>query len=595
MKHFYIILLFFSCYLVSAQSIYDPTVKYDASGGLFDHDSLRSIYLDFYDPNYHQVLVSSWFYNPDLRIPAVLTINNIDYDSVGVRYKGNSTFCLPNDASNRKVPYNIDINYFVGGQKVMEYKKMKLANAWMDPTFMKQVISAKIYQEYLPTGESNLIKLFSQGNYVGMYVNDESINKQFLDKHFDEKKGPLFKCDNIDRFCDTTGAPSALPPNLNFLGDDSTLYYNSYDMKSDNGWTELVDLIRTIVYEFQNIDSVLNVDRTLWAFAANQTLQNLDCYNTYYVHNYYLYQTEDGLFQMIPWDLDNSFAGAIMGWNFWNQSAIYEYDPYYVGGPYTGPMGAPQPWEWRPLLDKLLNNDFYRKLYTAHLRTILNESFDTTTIRAYINDYQVRANNDINSDINKQFSLSQYYNNTENPIWTGWGFGGIMKTMIERKQFLMSHPEINYVPPVLTSHNFNNNVFTVYSSNTDNVELMVSTNKQKSKFKSFLMNDDGINGDLTAGDGFFSTTFDLQNYNDTINYYFRSENTNAISLLPERAEYFFFQMAPLSVSSTNPSKVTVKKLIEVVDVLGRATNNILGRPVIYIYDDGSVEKKILIK
>ena len=80
-----------------------------------------------------------------------------------------------------------------------------------------------------------------------------------------------------------------------------------------------------------------------------------------------------------------------------------------VGGPYTGPMGAPQPWEWRPLLDKLLNNDFYRKIYTAHLRTILNESFDTTTIRAYINDYQVRANNDVNSDINKQFSLSQYY------------------------------------------------------------------------------------------------------------------------------------------------------------------------------------------
>ena len=184
MKHFYIIFLFFSCYLVSAQSIYDPTVKYDASGGLFDHDSLRSIYLNFYDPNYHQVLVNSWFYNPDLRIPAVLTINNIDYDSVGVRYKGNSTFCLPNDASNQKVPYNIDINYFVGGQKVMGYKKMKLANAWMDPTFMKQVISAKIYQEYLPTGESNLVKLFSQGNYVGMYVNDESINKQFLDKGF---------------------------------------------------------------------------------------------------------------------------------------------------------------------------------------------------------------------------------------------------------------------------------------------------------------------------------------------------------------------------------------------------------------------------
>ena len=65
---------------------------------------------------------------------------------------------------------------------------------------------------------------------------------------------------------------------------------------------------------------------------------------------------------MIPWDLDNSFSGAIMGWDFWNPSNIYEYDPYYTGGPYTGPGGAPQPWEARPLLEKLLNDNHYRKI-----------------------------------------------------------------------------------------------------------------------------------------------------------------------------------------------------------------------------------------
>ena len=75
-------------------------------------------------------------------------------------------------------------------------------------------------------------------------VNDESINKQFLKKHFDEKSGPLFKCDNIDRFCDTANAPSAMPPNLYYMGDDTTLYYDSYDMKSEQGWGELVNLIK---------------------------------------------------------------------------------------------------------------------------------------------------------------------------------------------------------------------------------------------------------------------------------------------------------------------------------------------------------------
>ncbi|MBT3612516.1 MAG: hypothetical protein HN522_06230, partial [Flavobacteriales bacterium] len=316
----YIFLFLIFPFVIAAQSLYDPQDLYDASGGLFDEDSIRVIDLEFYNPNYHSYLVNSWYYSPSERIPAVLTLNGTTYDSVGVRYKGNSTFCLPNDNSNPKVPYNIDMNHFVDGQQLLYYNKIKLANAWMDPTFVKQIVSSNIYRRYLPTGESNLVKLNVQGNYVGLYVNDESINKQFLKKHFDEKSGPLFKCDNIDRFCDTANAPSAMPPNLYYMGDDTTLYYDSYDMKSEQGWGELVNLIKVLDLDFQNIDSVLNVDRTLWAFAVNQVLLNLDCYNTYYIHNYYLYQTKDGLFQMIPWDLDNTFSGAIMGFDYFNQS-----------------------------------------------------------------------------------------------------------------------------------------------------------------------------------------------------------------------------------------------------------------------------------
>ena len=40
----------------------------------------------------------------------------------------------------------------------------------------------------------------------------------------------------------------------------------------------------------------------LWAFAVNTFVSNFDTYNGYYVHNYYLYQDEQGRFQMIPWD-----------------------------------------------------------------------------------------------------------------------------------------------------------------------------------------------------------------------------------------------------------------------------------------------------
>ena len=586
------IFLFFYSNLFFSQNLYNPQQLYETPGGLFDEDSVREIYLDFYDPNYHNYLVNAWFYNPDERIPAILTMNGVSYDSVGVRYKGNSTFCLPNDISNPKVPYNIDMNYFISGQNLLGYKKLKLANAWMDPTFVKQISSSNVYRKYLPTGESNLVKLYVQGNYLGLYVNDESINKQFLKKHFDEKSGPLFKCDNIDRFCDTANAPSAMPPNLFYMGDDTTLYYDSYDMKSDYGWEELVNLIKVINTDFENIDSVLNVDRTLWAFAVNQVIANLDCYNTYYVHNYYLYQTKDGLFQMIPWDLDNSFVGAIMGFDYWNPSNVYEYDPYFTG-PNLG--GTTQPWDERPLLFKLLNNPFYRKIYTAHLRTIINESLNISDIGANVIDLQNVGLSAASQDNNKAFSMSDYYSNVNSALWTGWGFGGIISTVDARKQFLLSHPEISMSPPIISELNISENFVTVNIVGANSVELMVTTSEYNSKFQSFQMLDDGTGGDQLANDGIFSCLFPF-NGNTNVKFYIRAENNDAISLLPERAEYEFYEYSTISGFVDNYN-VKTRNLIKITDLLGRNLVDVKDSrnvPVFFIFDDGSVEKKIIL-
>ena len=42
--------------------------------------------------------------------------------NVGARYKGNSTFCLPNDEGNVKVPYNLDFNYFDEDGELLGYR-----------------------------------------------------------------------------------------------------------------------------------------------------------------------------------------------------------------------------------------------------------------------------------------------------------------------------------------------------------------------------------------------------------------------------------------------------------------------------------------
>ncbi len=630
MKKAILISFVFCSFFSFGQTLYNPQDLYDSPGGLFDKDSLRDIHVNFQDPNYHTVLVDSFFANPSGRIPATIIVNGTSFDSAGVRYKGNSTFCLPNDAGNPKVPFNIDMNYWISGQKLLGYKKLKLANAWLDPTFAKEFTAAKIYRKYLPTPEINLTKLHAQGNYLGVYVNTESINKQFLNKHFNEKSGALFKCDPSGMFCDTTGAPAGGRPDLKWLGIDSTDYYDDYTIKSDNGWEELLDFIYTLNFNFNEIDSVLNVDRVLWAFAVNSVISNLDTYNGYYIHNYYLYQTGDGLFQMIPWDLDNSFLGAILG--FTSPSSLYQRDPYY-----TGVQGD------RPLAYNLLNDPFYRKQYTAHLRTIINESLDTSIIRGSINTLQSLAHNAVDSDQNRQYTTTEYYNNVENHLGFWWRNGGIMETIDGRKAYLLSHPEISLIPPTISNVAINNSLVTanVISSNT--VELMATESKYNSKFQSFAMLDDGLNGDIIAGDGIFTVALPFQGSGNDVKFYIRAENNDALALNPERAEYEFYihcvphisydtlitatsivwngmnlttsgdytfllansvncdSIAHLHLIIENTSNILtlsnnkIKTLLKITNVLGEPTRLTSNTPLFYIYDDGTVEKRIIIE
>ena len=43
--------------------------------------------IQFYDANYHNILRNAFFNNPAYRIPAIVSLDGISHDSVGVRYK----------------------------------------------------------------------------------------------------------------------------------------------------------------------------------------------------------------------------------------------------------------------------------------------------------------------------------------------------------------------------------------------------------------------------------------------------------------------------------------------------------------------------
>ena len=528
-------------FLSFSQELFNSQLIYDGVGELYDWGELRDVNINFFDSNYDEFLIQSWFENTKLTLPASCEIDGEYFDSVAVRYKGNSTFYIPYTLGNPKKPYNIDFNDYDTNQDFMGYNKIKLANTLFDPTCRKEILGYSIYRNYLPSPQANFMNLHVNNELLGLYVNTEAINSNFLDKHFGESDGTFFKCENQDLFGVSGGS---LTPNLDYRGMDSTLYVESYELKSESGFKDLIDMINTLNNDIDNIENYLNVDRVLWYLAVNSCILNADTYSLVNVRNYYLYQTDNGQFQIIPWDVSESFIGGLTFW--WGDvENLYQASPYFGYDPFV---------EDRPLLYGLLQVDLYKKIYEAHIRTIMNDLVNTTYFEDAAEELGNLAFDSAQDDPNSLFP-DGYESNVSDNYWfwdQGTGFwnalSGILNTLDERKNFLNDHPLMNestpnieYVTQNIDSPQSGDEV--IISSkitNVDQVELMITTQTDHFNFASFEMNDSGINGDVLAGDDIYSCVVPFSDSGTYVQYYIRAHNDDAISLSPEKAEYEFY-------------------------------------------------------
>ncbi|MDX2430889.1 MAG: hypothetical protein QNK35_08150, partial [Bacteroides sp.] len=72
---------------------------------LYDPEQISEIEIDFYETNWDAILDAFMAADSDERILADVTINGVVFDSVGVRYKGNSSY----RANQVKNPLNIKL------------------------------------------------------------------------------------------------------------------------------------------------------------------------------------------------------------------------------------------------------------------------------------------------------------------------------------------------------------------------------------------------------------------------------------------------------------------------------------------------------
>ena len=102
------------------------TSTFGYSQDLYNPYHVNELNIEFYNPDYDSILQDWWEVDDKTYLLATITINGQEFDSVGVRYKGNSTFWWAQETNNPKMPFNIDIDLIHDDQNINGFNKLKL-------------------------------------------------------------------------------------------------------------------------------------------------------------------------------------------------------------------------------------------------------------------------------------------------------------------------------------------------------------------------------------------------------------------------------------------------------------------------------------
>lgn len=362
----------------------------DSSEILFQDSPVRSYSIDFYGDTAWQSKLEAMWKADSGYLPARFFDGRTILDSVGVRYKGNSSFTLA--GNNPKKPLKIKFNEFKD-TTYFGIKVLNFSNGIGDPSLMREHIGYAIARGLMPAPRANFAHITLAGKALGLYTQVEQADKPFLKRWFENAKGNLFKAGD-------DGATLA------WIDSNAASYSGSgdYELKTNedaadwSGFVEFVDFLNNASDETFCAERSKHLDDDNLAkfLAFNTVLSHFDSYNGS-GRNWYMYQpdTATSSMLMIPWDLNLAF-GAYGG----ASSAL---------GLAVDTVQAPI--ADRPLFRRALGCEATRTAYFQWIRAMIEGQASTDSVTAKMVRDSALIASFVEADSNKFYTTAAWKTN----------------------------------------------------------------------------------------------------------------------------------------------------------------------------------------
>jgi spore coat protein CotH len=486
----------------------------DNHNDIYNEDKVEEIRLYFSQADYWAKMTQN--YNAKIDIPVRLVYKGISYDSVGIRFKGQTSYSRNN---TQKKSFNISMDSWKEDQELLGYKTLNLNNAFEDNSYMREVMYNHFIRKYTHSAKGNFIRLYINDEDWGIYSNIQQLNKTFLKEWYTDNDGINIRADRPDGTSITQpggGGPGGMwgdgTAGMNYLGSDTTLYKPHYDLKSseiENPWQKLVEatniLNNTPIEQRESVfPQYFDIDKILWHLACENVFVDDDSYIFKGKMDYYLYYDKTTQ-RWTSYEYDGNSSISISRAGQWN--------PFYNAEKVN-----------YPLLNKILAVPAFRQKYLAYYRTVMGDVLNDTNWANLIDKYDGLIKDIVAKETKKGINYTQYQTNVTS-----------LKTYSRiRRSYLLTNSELNTVSPTISELKYTVNGTDFGSvSNKDQVTVTVKANFIEgiskvnlhygigidSKRTEIEMKDDGRSGDKIANDGVFTATIPAQRSTSLVCFY----------------------------------------------------------------------------
>lgn len=173
----------------------------------YDEDVLETIYIDF-----DQKLLDQ-NYPSRTEIEARLIYKHLVYDSVGVKFRGFTSYSLAGERRS----FSADLGWAINDQDIDRYNNLnlKLNNGFEDSSAMREVLFSSLAQSNIPAAKANLVKLVVNGESYGVYSNVKKLLKDHVKEWFFDNDATRWRAEVEDTATEFPGPPAACPDSPN--------------------------------------------------------------------------------------------------------------------------------------------------------------------------------------------------------------------------------------------------------------------------------------------------------------------------------------------------------------------------------------------